>query len=131
MAVCFLPVLGIWLFFCGLFLLLMVCARLVLLRQEGHLLANFEVVQGWRVADGNLSGMKMGDESFDAVDFGGFFQERRADEDADKMVGLAAAVFVKQQLLRCKGQGKSGERSQGMEADGLVLFPPWRAWLLP
>ena len=117
--------------FPGRLWLLMACAGLVLLGQEGHLLANFEMIQGWRIADGNLSGVKVGDKPPDAVDFGCFFQERGANEGADKMVGLAEAVFVERQFLRCKGQGKSGECSQGMEADGLVFFPPWRARLLP
>lgn len=42
----------------------------MLLCQEIHLLADFEVVESGWIADGNLPGVKMGDKPLDAVDFG-------------------------------------------------------------
>lgn len=95
------------------------------------MLADFEVAEGWRVADGDLSGVEVGDKPFDAVDFGRIAQEGGADEGTDEAVCLTPAVFVERLAARCEGQGKSGQGGQGMKADRPVFFPPGRAGTFP
>lgn len=96
----------------------------MLLCKEVHLLADFEVVKGWRIADGNLPGVKMGDEPLDAVDFSGIAQEGGADEGTDEVICLPLAVFIKRQAARGEGQGESGQGCQGMKANRRAFFPP-------
>lgn len=103
----------------------------MLLCQEIHLLADFKVVESGWIADGNLSGVKVGNKPLDAVDLGCVGQERGADEGSDKAVCLAQAAFVKRQMARCEGQGKSGQSRYRMEANGFIFFPPGRAGMFP